>query len=77
MIGTLLRLASFLFIARAIISWIPIGPDSALRPVADVVYKLTEPVLAPIRRALPPMGGFDLSIIVVIVGINILAGILS
>jgi len=38
--------------------------------------RITEPVLAPIRRRLPPMGGLDLSPIVVWVGALILIGLL-
>jgi YggT family protein len=34
--------------------------------VADVLYRLTEPVLAPIRRILPNLGGLDISPVVVI-----------
>lgn len=65
-----LRVIFFVFLARALISWFPIGHDSPFRPVVDVLYRVTEPVLAPIRRVLPPLGGFDLSIIVVMVAIN-------
>ena len=68
---TLLRLASFVFIARALSSWFRVGPYSPFRPVIDIIYRLTEPVLAPIRRVLPAMGGIDLSTIIVILGINI------
>lgn len=65
-----LQLASFLFIARAILSWFPGTPGSTLGQISDVLARLTEPVLGPIRRVLPPMGGIDLSIIIVILGIN-------
>lgn len=44
--------------------------------VAHFLYRLTEPVLAPIRRVLPPMGGLDLSPLVVIIGIQILTSFL-
>jgi len=44
--------------------------------VAQFLYRITEPVLAPVRRVLPPMGGLDLSPLVVIIGIQILTGIL-
>ncbi len=66
----LLQLASFAFIARAIMSWFPINPTSPVYPVASGLHRLTEPVLAPIRRLLPPMGGIDLSTLLVIVAIN-------
>ncbi len=68
----LLRIASLLFVARAILSWIRIGPDSPFRAISDVIYRVTEPVLEPVRRVIPPMGGFDISIIVVILGINLI-----
>ncbi len=68
---TLLNLASFVFIARALSSWFRVGPDSPFRPVIDVIHRITEPVLAPIRGVLPSMGGLDLSIIIVILGIRL------
>ncbi|MEM7326701.1 MAG: YggT family protein [Actinomycetota bacterium] len=69
---TLLNLYTFVLLARAISSWFPIGFDSPFRPVVDFLYRVTEPVLAPIRRLLPPLGGFDLSFLVVIFGIRLL-----
>jgi YggT family protein len=67
----LLNLFTFVLLARAISSWFPIGVDSPLRPIVDILYRVTEPVLAPIRNLLPPMGGFDLSFLVVIFGIRL------
>lgn len=67
-----LNFVMIVFIARAIISWFPIGFDSPMRPVVDGLYRVTDPVLAPIRRVLPPMGGFDLSIFIVIIGIRVI-----
>lgn len=71
-----LNLFSLAIFARAILSFFPIGPNSPVAPVAQFLFRVTEPVLAPIRRALPPMGGLDLSPLVVILGIQILGGIL-
>ena len=48
-------------LARVILSWIPIGPDSGMAQVVQVVHQITEPLLAPIRRLLPEMGVIDLS----------------
>lgn len=59
--------------ARAILSWFPIGRGSPVAAVSDVLSAMTEPVLGPVRRVLPPLGGFDLSPIVVIVVLNIVA----
>ncbi len=68
----LLNLATLVFVARAILSWFPIGFDSPVRPVADFLNRITDPVLVPIRRVLPPLGGIDLSILVVIFGIRLI-----
>ncbi len=67
---SLLNLVSLLFLARAILSWFQVRPGSPIYPLVDGVYRLTEPILTPVRRLLPPMGGFDLSIFIVILGIQ-------
>ncbi len=52
--------------ARIILSWIQIP---ALYQVAVIVYKLTEPLLKPIRKYVPPykMGGLDLSPMILLI----------
>lgn len=50
----------WILLIRAILSWVSQGNS----PVEYVMVQLTEPMLAPIRRILPPMGGFDLSLLV-------------
>ena len=74
LIATLIELYSFVIVAAVIVSWIPLDPR---HPVAAVVYGLTEPVLAPIRRALPPMGGLDLSPMVLLIALQVIKGLLS
>ncbi len=63
------QLYVFVMFARIILSWFPIQPGSALAPVFSVLYAITEPVLGPIRRLLPPVGiggmGIDLSPMIV------------
>jgi YggT family protein len=67
----LLNLVILLLIVRAILSWFPIGFDSPMRPIVDLIYRITEPVLAPIRGILPSMGGLDLSVLLLILAIQI------
>jgi YggT family protein len=61
---------------RALLSWFPAPPGSALASINSVLYRLTEPVLAPVRRLLPTMqaGGFgiDLSFIIVFIGLQVI-----
>jgi YggT family protein len=56
---------------RMIFSWMP--PSSGgTATVARLLYDLTEPVLAPMRRVIPPVGMFDLSFTVLVFGLLIL-----
>lgn len=58
--------------ARAILSWFPYSHDSPLNPVRRVVFILTEPVLAPFRRIIPPVGMFDLSFLVAFIVVELI-----
>lgn len=75
-ICALLNLYLYCVFARIILSWFPITPGGAMAQVFSFLYTITEPVLGPIRRMIPPIGGFglDLSPIVVIFGVRILSG---
>lgn len=53
----------------AVLSWVNPG---VYNPMTSVLGSLTEPLLRPVRRVLPPMGGFDLSPLVVILGLQVL-----
>jgi YggT family protein len=70
-----------LLIARALLSWFPSEPGTTLFSIVRVLDRLTEPILRPIRRALPPLraGGMaiDLSIIVAIIGLEVLLGVIN
>lgn len=76
----ILEIYIIILVARALLSWFPLQAGSPLLGVVRVLDRLTEPVLAPIRRILPPMraGGMaiDLSIIVAIIVIQIVASII-
>lgn len=73
LVGRLYLIALF---ARIILSWFPISPDSPFASIFGFLYTITEPVLGPIRRMLPPMGmggmALDLSPIIVIFGFQLL-----
>jgi YggT family protein len=53
-----------MLIGRAILSWFPIRPDSPIVPFVKFLNTVTEPIVAPFRRVIPPMGVFDISYIV-------------
>ena len=68
---TILHLAVYVFVARALLSWLRIRPGNPLFPLVEAINRGTEPILSPIRRVLPSMGGLDLSVFVVIIGIQV------
>lgn len=68
----LLNLYYLALFARIILSWFPIGPGSALVGIVSFLYGITEPVLGPVRRAIPSLGMFDLSPLIVLIGIQII-----
>jgi YggT family protein len=78
LVCSLLTLYVILVFARIIASWFPISPDSGFAGVIGFLYTVTEPVLGPVRRAMPMVRlgglGLDLSPIVVLFGIRILQG---
>lgn len=49
-------------IARVIVSWVP-----ALQKIiiGEIVYAATDPVFAPLQRIIPPIGGIDITVILV------------
>ncbi|MCL4448675.1 MAG: YggT family protein [Actinobacteria bacterium] len=66
----LLQVYVIVLFGRAILSWFPVHPDSPLFPLTKVLFDLTEPVLRPVRKILPPVQlggvGLDLSFLVVL-----------
>ena len=65
-IGAISTILTWIIIIRALISWVNPDPYNS---IVQFLYRVTEPILMPIRRILPAMGGFDLSPIVALVGI--------
>jgi len=65
----LVKIYFFAILAMIILSWIAQGGNN---PALRLLFQLTEPVMAPFRKVLPPMGGLDLSPIFVFILINII-----
>ena len=59
----LLTIYIWIIIIRALLSWV--NPDP-YNPIVQILYRLTEPVLAPVRYRMPDIGGIDASPIVVL-----------
>jgi YggT family protein len=71
----LLQLYLIALFGRIILSWFPISSGSAMASIYGFLYTITEPVLGPVRRVVPPLGGggmaFDLSPIIVLIVIQV------
>ena len=77
---SLIQLYVLLLVVRVVMSWFPISPNGPAETVAGFLYMVTDPVLVPLRRLLPPvrMGAMalDLSPIVAFFGLSVLRGII-
>jgi YggT family protein len=71
---TLLMTYFFLIIAAVILSWLGQG---LRHPFVPLLYQLTEPVLRPIRKVIPPIAGIDLSPLFALIGIRFLVLLLG
>ncbi len=57
-LGLLLKVLWFALLIRVLLSWFPVDPSN---PIVRVLWEITEPILAPLRRVIPRVGMFDLS----------------
>jgi len=69
----LLQAFIVVILIRIVFSWVSPYPTN---PVSRLAFQLTEPVLAPVRRLLPPTAGLDLSPLVVSIVVIILINVL-
>lgn len=66
LVRLLFEVYSFILLARVLLSWVQLDPGN---PLVKIIYQLTEPLLAPIRRVLPQTGTIDFSPIVAFIAI--------
>lgn len=68
-----------ILVARILLSFVlqMWRPPLYLTPALDALYAVTEPVLAPVRRLIPSIGGIDFSPILVFVALRLISGALG
>ncbi len=73
-LNLLFTVLSLAVIARALLSWI----DPQFRfPISQMVVDLTEPIIGPIRRVVPPLGGMiDLSPIIALILLQVISRVI-
>ena len=74
LIDLLLNIYWWILIAVVVMSWligfnIVNGQNNIVRQVRYALYRLTEPVLGPIRRVIPDLGGLDFSPLIALIAI--------
>lgn len=73
-----LQLYLLALFVRIVLSWFPVSEGSPVASIYRALFAVTEPVLAPLRRILPPLqlGGvaLDLSPIIVVLGLSLVLG---
>ncbi|MCF8533601.1 MAG: YggT family protein [Reyranella sp.] len=81
LIDKVIDIYTWIVIAGAIMSWlVAFGvvnvSNKFIRMVVDVLYRLTEPVLRPIRQILPNLGGVDISPVILLLGLFFIRSLL-
>lgn len=69
LLKTVIYVHMFIIIIQIVISWVNPG---AYNPITVIMYQLSEPVLKPARRLIPPAGGFDFSPMIAIIVMQLL-----
>lgn len=73
LIATILEIMAFAILARSLLSWFP---QSQGNPVTRLLVQITEPILEPLRRIIPRFGMIDLSPLVAMIVLHVIAGVL-
>jgi YggT family protein len=71
----LITLYQGLILLRAVLSWFT-SPNSG-NQLTDLLNRLTDPVLEPLRKALPTTGGIDVSPLIALIGLELIKRILT
>jgi YggT family protein len=75
LLAYLIQLYTFVLLARILISWIP--NFDPYHPAVQLLHRVTDPVLEPARKLIPPIGMVDISPIIVFFALQILSSMLS
>lgn len=70
LLNQLINIFFYAIIALAVISWLN---PMTMSPIVDILFRLTEPIMRPVRRVIPLIGGLDISPIPVLIVLKLLA----
>lgn len=66
----IIQLYALVIVLRAVSTFFPISPSSPFAPVVSFLYRVTEPVFAPVRRVMPATGPMDFTPLVVLLALQ-------
>jgi YggT family protein len=72
-IDVFFTLLSLAVLARVLLSWVRVSP---YHPAVEFLYRITEPILAPLRRIIPPIGMIDISPVIALFLLQIIQQVL-
>jgi YggT family protein len=72
-VSLLFNILTFAVFARVLMSWVPIPQNNRF---VQILIEITEPILGPVRRVIPPIGMLDISPIVALLLLQVLENIL-
>ena len=75
-VDVLFQILFWAIFGRAILSWFQLRPGNPFYPLAVVLFQITEPILAPLRRVIPTIGTIDISPIVALLLLQFLQAVL-
>lgn len=73
-IASILQIFSLILVVRAALTWFPQVDRN--NEIVRFIFQVTEPILEPVRRILPPINGMDFSVLAVLVMISVVTNIL-
>lgn len=78
-LSPVLSILFWIFIAYVVVSWlVAFGvinlSNSNARGIVNFLNRICDPICRPVRKIIPPIGGFDLSVLVVVLGIRFVDG---
>lgn len=74
-IGAILGLYALALIVMMILSWFPLRPSGMPAQIQRVLLRITDPLVVPLRRAMPSMGMIDPSPLIVLLAVLFLRGL--
>jgi YggT family protein len=82
LINMIVHIYIWLIIANVILNWLTVlgivnNYNHIVALIGDILFKLTEPLLAPLRRILPPLGGLDLTPMILILALYFIRNVIE